>query len=101
MSIWKNAFKISSGRELTEEEKDFIIKIVAKIKARKLEDIALLFAEGTRPFHNLFANMIYFSKPIFGFILSAEELTKVAQILENPKGLEFFKSQLEEGKDAG
>ncbi|MCX7641673.1 MAG: hypothetical protein N2Z20_03465 [Elusimicrobiales bacterium] len=99
MSIWKNAFVINKGRELNEEEKKFIIGIIKKIKERKLEGIALLIAEGTKPFHNITANLIYFSKPVFGFIFSQQDLTKIAEIIENPKGLEFFKSKLEEDKN--
>lgn len=99
MSIWNNAFKINSGRELNEDEKFFIIKIVKKIKEKKLQDIALLFIEGTKPFHNIGANLLYFSKPVFGFVFSQQEVTRIAEILENPKGVEFFKFQLEEGKD--
>lgn len=97
MSIWKNAFKISKGRDLTDEEKAFIEKIVLKIKEKKLEEIALFVAESTRPFHNIGANLIYLSKPMFGFVFSQEELNKIAEILENPKGFEFFKSKFQGG----
>lgn len=97
MSIWKNAFKINSGRELKEDEKAFIERIVIKIKQRKLEDVALFVVESTRPFHNIGANLLYFSKPIFGFIFSQQDIERIAEILENPKGYEFFKSKLEGG----
>ncbi|MGC8867374.1 MAG: hypothetical protein ACP5IO_04170 [Elusimicrobiales bacterium] len=99
MSIWRNAFKIGYSRQLTNDEIEFIVKIASKIKGKKLEDIALLIVEGTRPIHNLAANLIYFSKPIFGFIFSNDEMTKLAEILENPNGLEFFKQQLREDKN--
>lgn len=97
MSIWKNAFKINNGRDLTEEEKAFIEKVVLKIKEKKLEEIALFVAESTRPFHNIAANLVYFSKPMFGFIFSQQEIEKIAEILENPKGFEFFKSKFQGG----
>lgn len=99
MSVWKNAFKINTGRELTEEEKEFVIKIVSKIKSRKLENIAYLIIEGTRPLHNIGANLIYFSKPVFSFIFSQDEINKIAEIMENPKGMEFLKSHLKEDGD--
>ncbi len=99
MSIWKNAFKINYGRELTDDEKEFVIKITLKIKEKKLQDIALLVIDSTRPVHTLAANFMYFSRPVFGFIFSADEITKLAEILENPKGVEFFKLQLEEEKN--
>lgn len=99
MSVWRNAFKISSGRDLTNEEMDLLTKAAFKIREKKLQDIALLLIEGTKPFHNLAANMMYFSKPVLGFIFSHEEINRIAQILENPKGVEFFKSKIEEGED--
>jgi hypothetical protein len=96
MSIWSNAFKINNGRDLTEPEKEVIIKAVEKIKKRKLEDIALMFAESTRPIHTLTSNLIYFSQPTLGFIFSKDEMQKISEILENPKGLEFFREKLKE-----
>ncbi|HOJ85805.1 MAG: hypothetical protein ACP5SD_02855 [Elusimicrobiales bacterium] len=96
MSIWSNAFKINNGRDLTEPEKEIIIKAVEKIKKRKLEDIALMFAESTRPIHTLTSNLIYFAQPTLGFIFSKDEMQKISEILENPKGLEFFREKLKE-----
>lgn len=101
MSVWRNAFKINQGQELTEEEKDFIIKVVSKIKKVNLTTVALLTIESTRPFHTIGANFLYFIKPTIGFMFSDDEITKIAKILENPKGIDFFKSKLEEVDNGG
>lgn len=99
MSIWDNAFKINRDIELKEEEKVILLKAVKKIKEKKLEDIAILIAESTRPVHNITANFLYFLQPTLGFIFSKQDLETISRILENPKGLEFFKEKLnEEGK---
>jgi hypothetical protein len=99
MSIWSNAFKINSHKEPDDEEKEFILKVVKKIKEKKLEDIAILAAEGTRPIHTIASNFLYFAQPTLGFIFSKEDLTKLSKILENPGALDFFKENLEKREE--
>lgn len=94
MSIWSNAFKVNVSKELTENDKIFLSKICSKIKKRNLSDIAVLMAESSRPVNVLVSNFIYFLKPTLGFLISKEEIQRAAELIENPEGLEFFKSQL-------
>ncbi|MEF3280780.1 MAG: hypothetical protein K6357_07445 [Elusimicrobiota bacterium] len=99
MSIWSNAFKINKGRQLSEDEKDFILRAAIKIKKRKMEDIAIFALEATTPIHTIASNIMYFIEPTLGFIFSKQELTKLSSIIENPKGIEYLKQQLEGGKN--
>ncbi len=99
MSIWSNAFKINKGRELTEEEKIILTKAVKKIKERKLEDIAFLMIEATRPVHTIINNLVYFSQPAFNFIFSRDEIEKLIEILDNPKACDFLKEKLGEKEE--
>ena len=101
MSIWKNAFKINQGRDLSPEDKEFVIKVVRKIKERKLSSVALFVLESTRPLHNIGANFLYFLSPSLGFIFSSHDITRIAEILENPGGVKFIISKLEEDEDEG
>lgn len=94
MSIWDNAFKINRGRELTQDEKDFLVNICKIIKRRKLETIALLMVESTRPVHTIISNILYFAAPSVGFVFPKKDIDRLNQIFENPKGLEFFKDKL-------
>jgi hypothetical protein len=95
MGIWSNAFKVNVSKELTGDDKVFLSKICSKIKKRNLSDIAVLIAESSRPVNVLVSNFIYFLKPTLGFLLSKKDMERAAELLENPEGLEFFKSQLD------
>lgn len=95
MGIWSNAFKVNVSKELTENDKIFLSKICLKIKKKNLSDIAVLIAESSRPVNVLISNFIYFLKPTLGFLISKEEIQRVAELIENPEGLEFFKSELD------
>jgi hypothetical protein len=94
MGIWSNAFKVNISKELTEKDKIFLSKICLKIKKKNLSDIAVLIAESSKPVNFLVSNFIYFLKPTLGFLLSKEDIQRAAELLENPEGLEFFKSEL-------
>ena len=94
MSMWENAFKINKGRELTEEEKEFLLKFSSKIKKKKLETISFFILESTAPVHTLISNLLTFLKPTVGFVISQDEIEKLEQLFENKKAIEFLKAEL-------
>ena len=94
MSIWNIAFKIEEGRELTEQEKIFLLKFSSKIKERKMEMVAVFILESTAPIHTLLSNLLTFLRPTLGFIISSKEIERLEKILENKKAIEFLKGEL-------
>ena len=94
MGIFGNAFKMPQRLSVTEEEKRFILKACEKIKAKKMSEIAIFFAESTVPFHNLASQLVIFGLPFLNFIFKREDIDKLINILQKPSALEFFKSNL-------
>jgi len=94
MGIWSNAFKIPGKRPLTEDDKTFLLKVCGVIKKRELSHLAALTAESTTPAHNIFSQAVIFGMPFLNIIFGKQEVERLADLLQNPAALDFFKENL-------
>lgn len=96
MGIWKNAFKLSGKKIVSEKEKELLIELASKVKKRSLSDIMILSLESSRPIHNLGAQSLVFLMPFITMLFKREKAERFVKILENPEAISFFIEQLED-----
>ena len=94
MGIWKNAFKLSGKKIVSEKEKELLIELASKVKKRSLSDIMILSLESSRPIHNLGAQSLVFLMPFITMLFKREKAERFVKILENPEAVSFFIEQL-------
>lgn len=90
MGIWANAFKLPKHPETTPEEKELLSKWAGTVRSRRMEGVASLSIEATRPLHGLGAQALVFLQPVIGAAFGREEAEKAVKLLENPKAVDFF-----------
>lgn len=94
MGIWENAFKIPGKTPLCQRDKEFILKACSLIKKKNLSHLAAIGAEATLPVHNLASQAVIFGMPFLNIIFSKEEVQRLADLLQNPAALDFFKENI-------
>lgn len=99
MGIWDNAFKIPAPREVAPEEKELLDALAEKARGRAMGDLAAMALESTRPLHHLGSQGIVFLSPMLSMILNKEEVSRYAEILENPAAVNYLVERL--GADPG
>lgn len=90
MGIWSNAFKMPVHPDLTTEEKDLLLKVADKVRAKGLGDVASLSVDASRPLHGLGAQAFVFMKPLLSAFFGNQKTEKFIILMENPKAVDFF-----------
>lgn len=94
MGIWKNAFKIPGKTPLSQQDKDFILKACVLIRKKNLSHLATIAVEATLPVHNLTSQAVIFGMPFLNMVFSKEDVQRLADLLQNPAALDFFKENI-------
>lgn len=94
MSIFGNAFKLPGHKEVTAEEKEFLISAAEKVRKRSMQDILALAIESTRPLHGIGAQGFIFISPMLKCVFDEKDVNRVSGLLENPDAVDFFISRL-------
>lgn len=90
MGIWGNAFKLPEHPEPCEADKLLLAELADKLRGRRMELLAALAVESTKPLHGLGSQALVFLAPLIGAVFGRERAEKAVALLENPKAVNFF-----------
>lgn len=93
----KNAPRIRSDypSDLSESDREFIIRIALRIQKSGLVTPAVFFLELFKPLALLGSHTMVFFGPIFSAFMRADGYYRAAELFEEPSNVEFLITQIE------
>ncbi|OGR02263.1 MAG: hypothetical protein A2284_08945 [Deltaproteobacteria bacterium RIFOXYA12_FULL_61_11] len=98
MSWWKRAFSLARPQEDAAPEKTervFLERLAAKVEARGLTTVTVLFLESFRPLAFLGSQLLVFLEPMVKALVNLEEYDHFVHLVERPAHLAYFLRRLE------
>lgn len=92
---FKKAFALPKNPELTEDDKTMVRAVANKIRHYRLEGIALLGVEGTKPLHNIGNHAMMFLKPLLELALGTKNTDAISKLLDNPLAVDMLLALLD------
>lgn len=85
----------SNSNSLSQEDKDFIIRIASKIYQSGFVTPAIFFLEMGKPLALLGSHAMVFFGPIVNAFVQADGYYRAAEIFEKPENVEFLIQEIE------